>query len=97
MVAEMVPERELQPRAFSVMPVVWSIGSIIGPSFGGFFAEPAEQYPEIFGHIEFFKKFPFILPNMILTIVFCISVTVAVLFLHVSLHYTSLYTSADIF
>lgn len=97
MVAEMVPERELQPRAFSIMPVVWSIGSIIGPSFGGFFAEPAEQYPEIFGHMEFFKKFPFILPNLILTIVFCISVTVAVLFLHVSLHHTFLDTSADIF
>ncbi|KAH7197263.1 major facilitator superfamily domain-containing protein [Fusarium flagelliforme] len=85
MVAEMVPERELQPRAFSIMPVVWSIGSIIGPSFGGFFAEPAEQYPEIFGHMEFFKKFPFILPNLILTIFFCISVTVAVLFLHETL------------
>ena len=31
-VAEMVPQRELQPRAFSVMPLVWSIGSIVGPS-----------------------------------------------------------------
>ena len=25
-VAEMVTERELQPRAFSIMPLVWSIG-----------------------------------------------------------------------
>jgi MFS family permease len=87
MVAEMVPERELQPRAFSIMPIVWSLGSIIGPSFGGFFAEPAEQYPEIFGHLEFFKRFPFLLPNLILTVFFLTSVTVAVLFLHVSLSY----------
>ncbi|KAF4493362.1 tetracycline resistance TCR1 [Fusarium agapanthi] len=65
-VAELVPERELQPRAFSIMPIVWSLGSIIGPSFGGLFAEPAEQYPQIFGHIEFFKRFPFALPNLIL-------------------------------
>ncbi|KAJ4271522.1 hypothetical protein NW762_000226 [Fusarium torreyae] len=85
MVAEMVPERELQPRAFSIMPLVWSLGSIIGPSFGGFFAEPAEQYPHIFGHIEFFKRFPFALPNFILTIFFLISVTVATLFLHETL------------
>ncbi|CAF3551489.1 hypothetical protein SNK03_001071 [Fusarium graminearum] len=85
MVAEMVPERELQPRAFSIMPIVWSLGSIIGPSFGGFFAEPAEQYPEIFGHMEFFKRFPFILPNLILTVFFLTSVTVAVLFLHETL------------
>jgi MFS family permease len=84
-VAEMVPERELQPRAFSIMPIVWSLGSIIGPSFGGFFAEPAEQYPEIFGHLELFKRFPFLLPNLILTIFFLTSVTVAILFLHETL------------
>ncbi|KAL9601815.1 MAG: hypothetical protein Q9219_002305 [cf. Caloplaca sp. 3 TL-2023] len=32
-VAEMVPCKELQPRAFSVMPLMWTIGSIIGPGF----------------------------------------------------------------
>lgn len=35
MVAEMVPEKELQPRAFSIMPLTWTIGSIFGPAFGG--------------------------------------------------------------
>ncbi|KAH6990716.1 major facilitator superfamily domain-containing protein [Ilyonectria sp. MPI-CAGE-AT-0026] len=85
MVAEMVPEKELQPRAFSVMPLVWSIGSVIGPIFGGFFAEPAKQYPALFGNIEFFKSFPFVLPNMVLTVFFLISVTCAILFLHETL------------
>jgi MFS family permease len=33
-VAELVPWKELQPRAFSVMPLVWSIGSIFGPVGG---------------------------------------------------------------
>ncbi|RBR20473.1 hypothetical protein FVER53590_00694 [Fusarium verticillioides] len=84
-VAELVPERELQPRAFSIMPIVWSLGSIIGPSFGGLFAEPAEQYPEIFGHIEFFKRFPFSLPNLILMVFFLFSATIAALFLHETL------------
>ncbi|KAG9507738.1 hypothetical protein J7337_001293 [Fusarium musae] len=84
-VAELVPERELQPRAFSIMPIVWSLGSIIGPSFGGLFAEPAEQYPEIFGHIEFFKRFPFALPNLILMVFFLFSATIAALFLHETL------------
>lgn len=32
-VAELVPQRELQPRAFSVMPLMWTIGSIFGPVF----------------------------------------------------------------
>lgn len=35
MVAEMVVERAHQARAFSVMPFVWSAGSIIGPVLGG--------------------------------------------------------------
>ena len=32
-VAELVPQKELQPRAFSVMPLMWSIGSVFGPAF----------------------------------------------------------------
>jgi len=65
MVAEMVPEKELQPRAFSVMPMVWNLGSIFGPSFGGFFVKPAENWPWLFGNNEFFTKFPFALPNIV--------------------------------
>lgn len=81
MVAEMVPERELQPRAFSIMPLVWSLGSVVGPSFGGFFAQPAEQFPEVFGKIAFFKHFPYALPNLIATVFFFISFSSAALFL----------------
>ena len=85
MVAEMVPERVLQPRAFSLMPLVWSIGSVFGPSFGGFFARPAEQYPDLFGNNEFLKKYPFVLPNIVAAVFFCISMFTAVLFLKVRL------------
>ncbi|KAK3310450.1 major facilitator superfamily domain-containing protein [Chaetomium strumarium] len=81
MVAEMVPEKELQPRAFSLMPLVWSIGSVFGPAFGGFFARPAEQYPDVFGHIEYFKRYPFALPNLVACFVFFISFTTGLLFL----------------
>lgn len=81
MVAEMVPERELQPRAFSIMPLVWSLGSVVGPSFGGFFAQPATRYPNLFGHIQFFKDFPYALPNLILTVFFLISLACAYFFL----------------
>ena len=76
-------EKELQPRAFSIMPLVWSMGSVLGPSFGGVLAEPAKQYPDAFGNIEFFKKYPFALPNLVLTVFFVISVLSAALFLKV--------------
>ncbi|KAM3565174.1 hypothetical protein ARSEF4850_001547, partial [Beauveria asiatica] len=83
MVAEMVPERELQPRAFSIMPLVWSLGSVVGPAFGGFFAKPAEQFPALFGGIPFFTAFPYALPNLLATVFFLISVCSATFFLKV--------------
>ncbi|KAI1368260.1 major facilitator superfamily transporter [Xylaria arbuscula] len=86
MVAEMVQEKELQPKAFSVMPLVWSVGSVFGPAFGGLFAKPAEQFPGLFGNSYFFKKFPFALPNIIGGIVFLISLSTAMLFLKETLH-----------
>ncbi|ORY68617.1 major facilitator superfamily domain-containing protein [Pseudomassariella vexata] len=81
MVAEMVPQRELQPKAFSIMPLVWSIGSIFGPAFGGFFANPATQFPDVFGNSTFLKKFPFALPNIMGSLIFLLSLTVGTLFL----------------
>ncbi|SZF05954.1 unnamed protein product [Blumeria hordei] len=81
MVAEMVPEKELQPVAFTIMPLVWSIGSIFGPSFGGFFAKPAVHFPQIFGKNAFFIKFPFALPNLIASAFFAVSISIAILYL----------------
>jgi MFS family permease len=81
MVAEMVQERELQPKAFSIMPLVWSVGSVFGPAFGGLFAKPADQFPGLFGNSYFFNKFPFALPNMLAGVVFLVSLSTATLFL----------------
>ncbi len=85
MVAELVPERELQPRAFSIMPLVWSLGSVVGPSFGGFFAHPARQFPSVFGNLTLFKKFPYLLPNLVGGIFFTFSLIVATLFVRETL------------
>lgn len=84
MVAEMVPEKELQPRAFSLMPLVWSLGSIFGPSFGGFFAKPAENMPGLFGSSKFLIKFPFLLPNIVASMLFMVGISTGILFLKVS-------------
>ncbi|KAI2638609.1 major facilitator superfamily transporter [Xylaria nigripes] len=86
MVAEMVQEKELQPKAFSIMPLVWSVGSVFGPAFGGLFAKPATQFPGLFGNSHFLKKFPFALPNLLAGIVFLISLSTAMLFLRETLH-----------
>ncbi|KAL1985627.1 hypothetical protein VTN96DRAFT_7607 [Rasamsonia emersonii] len=85
MVAEMVPEKELQPRAFSLMPLVWTIGSIFGPAFGGALANPAVKHPDIFGGSEFLRKYPFALPNMLSAVLFVIGITTGILFLEETL------------
>lgn len=81
MVAEMVTEKELQPRAFSIMPLVWSVGSIFGPAFGGFFAKPADRFPSVFGDSWYFTTYPFALPNLLAAVFFLVSVATATLFL----------------
>ena len=81
MVAEMVPYKELQPSAFSVMPLVWTIGSIFGPGFGGVLANPTLKYPEVFGESGLFKRFPFALPNLVGAAFFLVGLSVGTLFL----------------
>ena len=81
MVAEMVPYKELQPKAFSVMPLVWTIGSIFGPSFGGALANPSLNYPTIFGGSGFFKTYPYALPNFMGAAFFLVGLSTGILFL----------------
>jgi MFS family permease len=83
MVAELVPEKELQPRAFSIMPLVWTIGSIFGPAFGGALANPAVKHPDIFGGWKILQNYPFALPNMLAALLFIIGITTGLLFLEV--------------
>lgn len=80
-VAEMVPWKELQPRAFSVMPLIWTIGSIFGPGFGGALANPAAKYPNIFGKIWLLRIYPFALPNLVAASFFVFGLAVGFLFL----------------
>jgi hypothetical protein len=84
-VAEMVPQKSLQPRAFSLLPLVWQIGSIVGPVLGGALASPATKLPNIFGNNKFLQKFPFAMPNLVNGIFFTLGLLIGVLFLKESL------------
>ncbi|KAI5868516.1 MFS general substrate transporter [Durotheca rogersii] len=64
MVGELVTKPEHEPRAYSVMPFVWSIGTIIGPAIGGILADPHESYPGTFPKGSLFADFPYLLPNL---------------------------------
>lgn len=84
-VAELVPQKELQPRAFSIMPLVWNVGSVFGPSVGGSLVHPVERYPQLFGKVKLFEEYPFALPNLLISILFLFGMTAGFLFLHETL------------
>jgi MFS family permease len=77
MVGELVKKPEHEPRAYAVMPFVWSIGTIIGPSIGGYFAEPAQNFPSVFNPTGLFAKFPYLLPNLICSSLLVVSIVMA--------------------
>ncbi|SCV70961.1 BQ2448_3723 [Microbotryum intermedium] len=51
-----------QARAFSYLPLAWSMGSILAPIIGGSLSEPARHYPNTFGRSAFFHENPYFLP-----------------------------------
>jgi MFS family permease len=80
-VAELVTQKEHQPRAYSIMPFVWCLGSIIGPCMGGALAMPCVAYPWIFPKGTLFDKYPFLLPNLVCVVVLIFGIINGLLFL----------------
>ncbi|GAP85901.1 putative major facilitator superfamily transporter [Rosellinia necatrix] len=65
MISETIREKKYQSRAFLILPMTFNIGVIIGPILGGILSDPAGSYPDIFGDVEFFKRFPYATPNIV--------------------------------
>ena len=80
-VAEIITVKEHQPRAYSIMPFVWCLGSIIGPAMGGALAQPCLSYPWLFPKNTLFDRYPFLLPNLVCTVVLAFGITIGILFL----------------
>ncbi len=81
MVGELVKNPTHEPKAYSVMPFVWSIGTIIGPAIGGTFANPVTSFPGTFHKDGLFSNFPWLLPNLICAALMMISIICSYLFL----------------
>jgi hypothetical protein len=80
-VAELVKVKEQQPRAYTIMPMVWCIGSIIGPMIGGALARPCISYPDIFAKGSIWDRYPYLLPNLFSAATVFVGVIVGLLFL----------------
>ncbi|KAK8118854.1 uncharacterized protein PG998_003480 [Apiospora kogelbergensis] len=80
-VTELVTAKEHRPRAFTMMPIVWCIGSIIGPMIGGALAKPCETYPNVFAKGSIWEVYPYLLPNLFSAFVVLVGVVTGFLFL----------------
>ncbi|KAL2326216.1 hypothetical protein Fmac_025274 [Flemingia macrophylla] len=58
---------EHQALGLSTVSAAWGIGLIIGPALGGYLAQPVEKFPHIFPKDSFWDKFPYFLPNFIIS------------------------------
>ncbi|KAK4940564.1 hypothetical protein LTR10_019323 [Elasticomyces elasticus] len=81
MVGELVTKPEHEPKAFAIMPFVWSIGCIIGPAIGGLLANPVKFYPGVFSKDGLFGQFPFLLPNLVCALIMFTSIVIGFLWL----------------
>ncbi|KAK4463688.1 major facilitator superfamily domain-containing protein [Cladorrhinum samala] len=80
-VGELVTVKEHQPRAYSVMPLVWCVGSIVGPMIGGALAKPVDALPGLFSPGSIWDRFPYLLPNLFSACCVFVGVIIGILFL----------------
>ncbi|KAH7030883.1 major facilitator superfamily domain-containing protein [Microdochium trichocladiopsis] len=80
-VAELITVKEHQPRAYTIMPVVWCLGSIVGPMIGGALARPCDSYPRLFPPGTIWDRYPYLLPNVFSALVVLVGVANGLLFL----------------
>ncbi|KAJ3556112.1 hypothetical protein NPX13_g10209 [Xylaria arbuscula] len=80
-VAELVTAKEHQPRAYTIMPLVWCVGSIVGPIIGGALARPCISYPWLFSPGTIWDRYPYLLPNLFSAFIVLVGVINGFLFL----------------
>jgi hypothetical protein len=55
--------------------------SILGPTLGGALARPTESYPSFFRSGTIWERFPYLLPNLLCTVIVSFGVVIGILFL----------------
>lgn len=74
-----------QARAFSLFAFSGNLGIALGPLLGGALADPAHQYPKLFGDVQFFLDYPYALPSFAIAFIGLTSVFTSAFFVEETL------------
>ncbi|KAJ9143611.1 MFS general substrate transporter [Coniochaeta hoffmannii] len=74
-----------QARAFSWFAFTGNMGIALGPPIGGALADPAHQYPKLFGDVQFFIDYPYALPSIAIATIGLTSVFTSAFFVEETL------------
>ncbi|CAA7392987.1 unnamed protein product [Spirodela intermedia] len=80
-----VSPKKHQASALSLVATSWGIGLIIGPAIGGYLAQPADKFPNLFPKESIFGRFPYFLPCLCISLI-AVGVLVACIWLPETLH-----------
>ncbi|KAH9039481.1 MFS general substrate transporter [Lactarius deliciosus] len=83
-IAELTDETNVS-RGFSMPPVAWSLGYVIGPLVGGVLSRPQDRWPHTFSH-PFWADYPYFLPCLVAATFTCFSFIATALYLEETLN-----------
>ncbi|KAH9005453.1 MFS general substrate transporter [Lactarius hatsudake] len=84
MIAELTDETNVA-LGFSIPPVAWSLGTVIGPLIGGSLSRPQDHWPHVFSH-PFWADYPYFLPCLVAASFTCLSLAITALYLEETIH-----------
>ncbi|KIJ65572.1 hypothetical protein HYDPIDRAFT_187328 [Hydnomerulius pinastri MD-312] len=71
-------------QGFALMPIVWSVGSTLGPFMGGTLARPSDRFPKLFSG-SFWKHYPYFLPCAVAATLVAVTALILLFFLEETL------------
>ncbi|PWN28457.1 MFS general substrate transporter [Jaminaea rosea] len=71
-------------RAFTLLPIMYSVGAIVGPFLGAQLSSPADKFP-IFKDVTFLRKYPYWLPCGLVSLYVLVTMVIAAFFLEETL------------
>ncbi|XP_074276148.1 protein ZINC INDUCED FACILITATOR 1-like isoform X2 [Silene latifolia] len=80
-----VSRQEHQALGIATLSSAWGIGLVIGPALGGYLAQPADKFPNIFSQESVFGRFPYFLVCLVISI-FALIVLIICFWLPETLH-----------